>query len=279
MDKLLDNPLAWGRHLIETRDIDPIYDMLFSAIENQTLRPSQLKRWLIAYWCLYHAGAASFLSDYEGEQFWRAMGAAARNTTQIAGMPSSRWPRATERRHWRGKNAMTCIDELAVRYPIPELMVEYAVDDTAMPAPFERVSKRVREWPSFGPWIAFKVADMLERVIGYPIEFPLDVVMYDSPREGAKEVAENFCSVGTTVADVIYLMTNSYGDYSLFHPGRPNRPCGLQEVETVLCKWKSARGGHYYIGKDLHEIREGMKGWGKTATLLLDHLPPALSDK
>ena len=35
----------------------------------------------------------------------------------------------------------------------------------------------------------------------------------------------------------------------------------VQEVETILCKWKSHMGGHYPLGNDLHEIREGMTPW------------------
>jgi hypothetical protein len=121
----------------------------------------------------------------------------------------------------------------------------------------------------FGPWIAYKAADMLERVLAIPIKFQDDLcLMYTEPaaalnmlmpkmRKGPKEI---------------------YSDLQLHFakfraPPFQDRPCGVTEVETILCKWKSARGGHYWIGKDIHEVHEGLKGWGPTALKLLEAMP------
>jgi hypothetical protein len=57
-------------------------------------------------------------------------------------------------------------------------------------------------------------------------------------------------------------------------PPRNDRPCGDAEVESVLCKFKSMRNGHYFVGRDIKEVRHALQGWGTTATKLLRHLPP-----
>jgi hypothetical protein len=56
-------------------------------------------------------------------------------------------------------------------------------------------------------------------------------------------------------------------------PPRFDRPCGAAEVETILCKWKSTRGGRYFIGKDIQEVRHALSGWGTTAENLWRHMP------
>jgi len=58
-------------------------------------------------------------------------------------------------------------------------------------------------------------------------------------------------------------------------PPRDDRPCGAAEVESILCKFKSMRGGHYFVGKDIKEVRHALQGWGTTAANLLRHLPDA----
>ena len=47
----------------------------------------------------------------------------------------------------------------------------------------------------------------------------------------------------------------------LLGPPLYDRPIGLQEVETVLCKWKSHLNGHYPLYNDTDEINHGMINW------------------
>ena len=57
---------TFGRHLITTGDLDPIYTALVRAEQGGDFSVPQLCRWLLGYWCYYHAGVASFLSEKEG---------------------------------------------------------------------------------------------------------------------------------------------------------------------------------------------------------------------
>jgi len=137
----------------------------------------------------------------------------------------------------------------------------------------------VQEWPQFGPWIAFKAADMLERCAGSSLTFPHDLgVIYKEPREALDILSE---TEGATPTDgrspyVIWEDLLAYFADWKAPPDRAGgefRACGVQEVETVLCKWKSHRNGHYRVGKDIREVREALHGWGATAERMLAAMP------
>lgn len=114
----------------------------------------------------------------------------------------------------------------------------------------------------FGPWIGFKAADMLERVLGVPIEFSDEIALiYKQPREALQLVN--------------YSYENLLNHFSRFPapPGK-DRPCSHQEVETILCKWKSHIGGHYPLGKDSHELKDALDPrWGRTVQHLVRYVP------
>lgn len=115
---------SFGRHLITSGDLDPIYTALVRAEKAGDYSIPQLCRWLVAYWCYYSAAVASFLSEKEGEEFWHWMTVAARNEeeTPVGG----RWPRGHERRHFRAAIALNSVSSLQARYAErPENMVLY----------------------------------------------------------------------------------------------------------------------------------------------------------
>ena len=108
----------FGTHLLESNDLDPIYVALVGA----KLGPGQLRRWLLAYWCFYHAGVACYMSELEAGDFWVEMLKAARNTEKSPA--GGRWPRAKERRHFRGEASVRSVEMLMSRYgQKPENMV------------------------------------------------------------------------------------------------------------------------------------------------------------
>lgn len=264
-DQFLD-PIEFGRILIESEDLDPIYVMLWRA----KLPRSQLRKWLIAYWCFYHAGTASVLSETPCKDFFRTM----------RGMvPGTTWPRGTERRHFRGENGIKSVAFLHKHYGTPTNLFHYLI--VGEPLSLSESMERVERWRGFGPWISFKVADMLERLDLCRIEFrPEDVFsMFESPRKGAKDVAGR---LGGPEGDRAFLwayeaLTEELGE--LRAPPRYERRINIQEVETILCKYHSYLGGHYPPGKDLREIREGLLRYAKCKTVqrLLKELPKEIA--
>lgn len=245
---LLDDPVEWGRQLILTEDHDPLY----VGLARWDVRGSRLRRYLLAYWCCYSVGASYHLSLSSGTRFWEELEKAARNVE-----PSplgERWPRAHERRHWRGEKCVESVLWLRGQYRHPE---EAVLDIEHHARTLREVEGVVTAWPQFGPWIAFKAADMVERVLGHPVAFPDNLLsLYKDPKEGAAMAAE---IMESTPAGVLGEMLSEYA--AIEAPGRPGRKVNIQEVETVLCKWKSARKGNYWIGLDTRDHRAELERW------------------
>lgn len=237
----MGNPLdiyEFGRQLIETKDLDPVYVLLWNA----GLDSARLKRWLLSYWCFYHVGTASWILDQPS--YWKAMATAA---------GSKEYPRCPERRHFRGDNAKKSVEYLQGR-GLSELFDSLLQETTAV-----GIMSLVQGWVGFGPWISFKVADMLERLGLSKLEFGRDEVMYESPLEGAKLLydVERGGEPPTDVGDwAIDAVLQNLG--SLKAPPRYERSINAQEVETILCKWKSHMAGRYHVGEDIESCRKGL---------------------
>lgn len=262
----------FGDALITTLDLDPVYVGLVGA----RLPEPQMCRWLLAYWCFYHVGAASWLSELDGDNFWWNMRNAAENKiaprTISDQLPTDRWPRASERRHFRGDKCVQAVEWLRDA-GAPEDPVRFL----AAASTDKQVMSIVQGWPMFGPWIAFKAADMMERVYGTPIKFDPNLgLMYEEPRKALRLLIDLPGSRYNTEADAYAQLLTYFG--RLRAPPIPEgtngtRVCGPQEVETVLCKWKSHLGGHYHVGKDIAEQRAALAGWGETAQRVLSAYP------
>jgi hypothetical protein len=128
--------------------------------------------------------------------------------------------------------------------------------------------KRLQQWPMFGPWAAFKAADLMERVYGAPIAFDRDIgIMYEAPRAGLLLAAGQESALASTYEQLLA----HFG--RLAAPPRYERMCGPAECETVACKFHAYVGGHYWIGHDIKETRRALEGWGTTADKILASYP------
>lgn len=259
----------FGRHLITSGDLDPVY----IALHKCAMQDTKLSRWLIAYWCMYHVGAACWLAEQSGPAFWDALEVAARNEQPAP--TGGRWPRGSERRHWRGGQALASVAFLRARAKGPhelisELISEPPVEEFGVPFTFHRISQRVQQWRAFGPWIGFKVADMVDRVLGIQVTFDQAAVfMFKDPekaammlweqREGSKYPEGAKPKREVILTRVTEYLIDHFKD--LQAPPLFDRPVNIQEIETVLCKWKSHMNGHYPLLNDIHEIREGLEEW------------------
>lgn len=276
--------VEFGRNLLSTLDLDPAY-VAFTA-PGVLPGPEAQARWLLSYWCYYDVGLACWMSELEARRFWELMIIAARN--EGAPPVGGRWPRGRERRHFRGQAAITAAFEL---YTVcnaggePLGLVERIYEAAPKASqPASSVMARAQELPMFGPWIAFKVADMLETCLGWPVDFTnAEVFMFDTPREAALMVwRERFKLPAGSRPKVLSIVLEGVVQWLLgelggkMAPPRFKRPLGLQEAETILCKWKSHMGGHYPLGHDTTEFRAGLGPWARvcpTAARFLEALP------
>lgn len=277
---------VFGSHLLGTNDLDPVY----VALRRMNLEKDHLHRWLLAYWCCYSAGAASYLSEFEGREFFEMLNHAAENVRPTPF--GERWPRGHERRHWRGAQATSCVEYLINRYDDrPEDMAAYCAGEGGS---FQEVSKRVQEHRLFGPWIGFKVADMTDRVLGKPVSFDnAAVFMFKDPykaaliqyelnteipvlkyEDGSEEPRNRELASSVVVDHVANFLINQFSGCDA--PPLNDRKVNIQEVETILCKWKSHMNGHYPLFNDINEIRQGCAPWvnhSKTAREFLTAMP------
>lgn len=254
--------IDFGKALLESRDLDPVYVVLWEA----RLPKPFLCRWLLAYFSFYHMGTASWIVDQgpKWEDYWLAMETAA---------GSKEWPRGSERRHFRGEAALKSVESMqALRLTCTELIDGLGRQVKPEIAPtFPTVAERVKQWRWYGDWIAFKVADICERLDLFRVRFePSDIFnMFESPREGAELVAEQEGLGGNPYEAAYAFVWNGLNRVSLAPP-RLERQINIQEVETILCKWKSHCGGHYEVGKDIKEIHHTLQHFKtKTAKRLL----------
>jgi len=235
--------VIFGEKLIQTQDLDPVYVLVSSCPELKN--KEKLRRWLLAYWSFYHMGTASWITDgfnqypnLTTEEYWIRFKQAASSKLHL---------RCPERRHYRGQNALKSVAYLHKR-GIDSLFSDIEINGSC-----SDVMKQTKKWVGFGPWIGFKIADMLERLQLARIAFNVeDVYLFDSPLEGAKRLRE---SVSATVNDsevgpwAVEYLINKLGH--LKAPPLFERNVSVQEVETVLCKWKSYTNNKYHVGEDI----------------------------
>lgn len=255
---------VFGEQLLSTLDLDPIYVALYHA----KLNPDTLCRFLVAYWCFYHVGTASRIASAASNKvFWGLMHYAA------AAPGNNPWPRGTERRHFRGLLAQKSVGYLQRFQSATDIVGHLSEVWKA-----DEVYNRALNLVGFGPWIGFKILDMIERLI-VPIEETDSFYrgVFRDPAEGAQRAVKLWMSeehwsradqdAYEKLGIVPYAIKRLVGYYRhkkrMAPPGN-DRPINLQEVETILCKWKSALNGHYYVGKDTADMR---------ATLLLETNP------
>ncbi len=256
----------FGAKLLLSKDLDPLYVLLNEARERELLPYPQLAQFCLAYWCFYHAGVAAWIcDDWEDEdKFWIRMSIAAQNTRK-------EFPRGKERRHFRGNAAIESVYDLNAQRGIwsNEAQKYWGAEEivtAAHRATFKDTAKAVKKWVGFGNWMAFKVADMFDRVLMLPVDFSdcaLD--MYDGPIKGAELYIETYASwtlkgtnttKGYKVNHAVKELLEHFKGFDA--PPSNDRKVNIQEVETILCKWKSHMNGHYYVGEDIHDLKKAL---------------------
>lgn len=251
--------ISFGRHLFKSGDLDPIY----LGLQQVEFDSRQLARWLIAYWTFYNAGFACYASAFEGSAFWCVLEIAAENTTLTPF--GKRWPRGAERRHFRARAAIEAVQALKARYGVkPEDMLEMLCTGSLAVG---EVIKRALDHVGFGPWIGFKIADMLDAVWvpGQILQNDLSLFLYDTPRQSIDECYANDVLERLPRPNMDrYEYAMSWLEVQLRDcrvPHKPKSPPDWFSLETVWCKHLSHKHGFYHLYKDTDEIAHGLQLW------------------
>lgn len=240
----------FGARLLETNDLDPIYLMLHCV----NVDKDQMQLWLLAYWCFYHSGTASWIVDQP--DYWEAMFKAAGSKDYL---------RCSERRHFRGDNALNSVSYLSQEDV--EQRLNPIMNGTQIPA--NEVMAYVKQWTGFGPWIAFKVADMIERLGFAQVLFDVNnIEIFKSPREGAELMYLMYGDPKIKPTNIVSWAINKIlQKLNPFKaPPRYERLINVQEAETILCKWHSYMNGHYIIGEDIEALKKSLTHYKDSRT-------------
>jgi hypothetical protein len=265
--------VAFGQHLFRSADLDPVY----VALRGAGLRRWQLRRWLIAYWYFYDCGFACYASEQSGRDFWQLLSTAATNTE--ASPIGGRWPRGRERRHFLGAKAVNAIRWLENRYgDQPEAMVDFIASGRR---DINAVIKRATAHPMCGPWVGFKIADMVDAVLGERVEQDdLAAFLYDTPRQSILLSYQHNVIPTPGNSDkfefAMAWLRDQMADCRI--PHKPRSAPDWFSLETVWCKHLSHLHGHYPLFHDTVEITRGIRPWlsvSLTAVEFSEHLPVA----
>lgn len=266
----------FGAHLLTTGDLDPVY----SALNKCAFEPAVRNRWLAAYCAFYNCGFASYASEREAEEFWSLCSKAAENT--VSTPYGGRWPRASERRHFRGEQAIKAIDDWFRRWRgEPENMMTYIAEGAPS---FEQVAARAKEHRSVGNWLSFKIVDLVDACMAKDIDQSnVMLFMYEAPRKSLLNLwREKYGFPPATYPKdeeaVILGMVQHYHEKfrNCECPHKPGKPVDMFCLETIFCKYQSHLNGRYPLYNDIDEINHGLLDWlpySENARLFLEKMP------
>ena len=152
---------------------------------------------------------------------------------------------------------------------------EKVVDAMTFHRDYITIVQSVQSFTGFGPWISWKIADMTDRVLGWYVDFlEANLYMYRDPVKGAAYILtgdKNYKITSEELNGVVYMMLTHFKGY--LAPPFQDRIVNVQEIETILCKYKAHCFGHYPWGNDTIHVAKALEGWGDMAnhmSLMLD---------
>lgn len=229
-------------------DVEPMYTCIIRAA--LPLRTRQ--RLCFAEGLADHLGLAARMA--EAKDFWKG----AREYV-------AQGLRGGARRHFRNPVATVALKTMEKRYP--------DLNDffRAMPEDFFEARRYIQDLPQFGPFSAFKIADMAERTCGVKVDFS-QVGLRDFskfPQRGAALAAEYL----HVEPGELYRRMLEYR-WVKKAPPHFDRPLNAQEIETMCCNYGHSKW--HPPGYEASELRKLLLGFGPLATKLERNLSKGL---
>lgn len=237
-ERLYQDALTFGRAMVVSRDLDPIYDML-RALYAELELDHAARLWFTALYLAYY-DLPSALTVF-------------RACPEMAELPS--WaltlPIAVERRNLRG--GLLPQNLLSYRQLCTQAGGQYAFLTRGWGADPEQNFLRFwetaqRPWGN-GRWAAFKWADLVKNVHGAPLAAPdMRLEECSGPKEGLQRLYRTATEYVPTL--------NRLGSGLRDRFARDGLLLDWEQLETVLCNFKSLAKGKYYVGHDIDELQE-----------------------
>jgi len=255
--------VTFGRHLVATKDIDPIYPLIKWVIQDRRLDDEQA-HWLVyLYLCAYNAPTAwAIFQEFNDPHFYSAS-----VTESFKKWEAERRPRLRiniERRGLRGGKIVEALEAYSCLVAgVPQRGWLETADgwlERDSKEAFSRLWNHVQMVPFVGRWAAFKWLDLLKHVLDYPIEFPdMRLAYCTGPRQALEEL---YLGARSDRQDGPYIeWLDGVGKGLRTQVGSAGLSLTFDELETALCNFLSTMHGRYYIGHDIDECQGDLEVW------------------
>jgi hypothetical protein len=239
-------------HMHSSRDLDPLYPVL-RKLQNNFNREQGL--WFsflyVAWYNLPSAWAAFNMSTYPTEllPLWL----------------DPKWPTGTERRANRGGKVAEHIQDYMLkiagsrsqyRWYTKDLVLD-DLDQATKEINWYTLNERIQSLFMNGRWAGYKHCEVLAKVNGIPVLAPhMGHANSSGPRQGLAMIYDCSELTGNDPGTIAVLDEMSADLTFQLDQALPGLNLEIEDVETILCNWKSLMKGKYYVGHDIDELQE-----------------------
>jgi hypothetical protein len=248
--KTFDDFVTFGRLMIASRDLDPLYDVLVSLYEAKGLNEER-RLWFTALYLAYYnlpSAAAAFYVVPSLRHFEEYAMHDSVVSEVIKGYPTG-----IERRGLRGGKVIDHLRDYARQVKVIGTQLGW------LATAFRPHSTPEENYEDFwnlaqvpwgnGRWAAYKWAELLKTVHRYPLAAPdLRLPFCSGPKEG-------LCWLFGEEKNAPVEHLNMLAEALKLRLEVAGLHVSWEELETLLCNFNSMRKGKYYVGHDIDELQ------------------------
>jgi hypothetical protein len=246
--------VAFMEAMHHSHDLDPLYPVL-RKLENNFNREQSL--WL----------SFLYVAWYNLPSAWKMFCMTTYPTELACLWVDPKWPTGTERRANRGGKVIEHIQDYMLKiagsrnqhhWYTKDLQLDegvWAVTDE-LEGNWEILNSRLQTLHMNGRWAGYKHCEVLQKVNDIPVTAPhMGHVNSSGPRQGLAMLYD--CGGLTDNSpDTIAELDAMGWDLVVRLRKATSLHLEVEDVETILCNWKSLMKGKYYVGHDIDELQE-----------------------
>ncbi len=244
--------VEFSREHLASGDIDPVYPVLKHLVRDDGREAAHSRVFAYLAWYSLASSEAALAHGLRGWP-WKDL--------PTAEPIWARYPTGTERRALRGgKNIMKHLEALTATVTTHGSWEDWLARGLtgSQLVSWERMRLVTSEPWGNGRWASYKTCEILWKVLGYPLEATdMGNEFSSGPREGLAIVLGS--APRGNSPDVIRELDRLAEDLRERLEDDLGHPLGIEELETLLCDWKSTVQGNYYVGRDTDEMLEGLE--------------------
>lgn len=250
--ELMPYVARFGRHLIASSDVDPIYPVLKELHTARDLDEDEALWHSFLYVAWYHMPVGHAVYDL-------APNPCKLSSKSMMRVGAHMWPTGIERRSNRGGKVFQHIEAFCKATTDSTLSEWFREGFFIAPTLLDRhanwhvVNERLQSIWGNGRWAAYKHCEVLRRVHNLSVEAPDMGHRFSSgPRKGLAELYGPLEGQSEAIVAVLDAQGRDLQERLL---GR-GVEVDVEELETILCNFHSMLKGRYYVGHDIDEMQE-----------------------